>query len=81
MKSRSRNSAQDDKCSFCLTAVKIDPRIRRDNEQTSAPEPHTGRRFALDLVRSLKASGSIKTRRKRAGSNTDFLLRVLQLDR
>jgi len=39
------------------------------------------RRFALDLVRSHKANGSIKTRRKRAGWNTDFLLRVLQLER
>lgn len=36
------------------------------------------RRFALDLIRSNKASGSIKTRRKRAGWNTDFLLQVLQ---
>jgi predicted transposase YbfD/YdcC len=39
------------------------------------------RRFALDLVRTLKAKGSIKTRRKRAGWNTDFLLQVLQLER
>jgi predicted transposase YbfD/YdcC len=36
------------------------------------------RRFALDLVRRQKASGSIKTRRKRAGWNTNFLLQVLQ---
>src|SRR6266567_2459070 len=33
---------QSDKWSFCLTAGKIDPRIRRDDEQTSTPEPHTG---------------------------------------
>jgi predicted transposase YbfD/YdcC len=39
------------------------------------------RRFALDLVRSHKANGSIKTRRKRAGWNTDFLLQVLQIIR
>jgi predicted transposase YbfD/YdcC len=39
------------------------------------------RRFALDLVRSHKTKGSIKTRRKRAGWNTDFLLRVLQITR
>ena len=39
------------------------------------------RRFALNLVRNLKAKGSIKTRRKRAGWNTDFLLQVLQLQR
>jgi hypothetical protein len=40
--SRSRKSAQDAKWSFCLTAGKIGPRIRRDNEQTSAPDAHTG---------------------------------------
>ncbi len=39
------------------------------------------RRFALDLVRNLKTKGSIKTRRKRAGWNTDFLLQVLQIRR
>jgi predicted transposase YbfD/YdcC len=39
------------------------------------------RRFALDLVRNHKAAGSIKTRRKRAGWNTDFLLQVLQIKR
>jgi predicted transposase YbfD/YdcC len=39
------------------------------------------RRFALDLVRSHKAKGSVKTRRKRAGWNTDFLLQVLQIKR
>src|SRR5450631_2163781 len=39
------------------------------------------RRFALDLVRNLKTNGSIKTRRKRAGWNTDFLLQVLQITR
>jgi predicted transposase YbfD/YdcC len=39
------------------------------------------RRFALDLIRNHKAKGSIKTRRKRAGWNTDFLLRVLQITR
>src|ERR1700758_4978129 len=37
-----RKSEQSDKWSFCLTAGKIGPRIRRDDEQTSTPEPHTG---------------------------------------
>ena len=37
------------------------------------------RRFALDLVRAAKTTGSVKTRRKRAGWNTDFLLQILQL--
>jgi predicted transposase YbfD/YdcC len=36
------------------------------------------RRFALDLVRNNKAKGSVKTRRKRASWNPDFLLQVLQ---
>jgi hypothetical protein len=40
--SRCRKSAQDDKWSFCLTAGTLCLRIRRDHEQTTAPEPHTG---------------------------------------
>jgi predicted transposase YbfD/YdcC len=35
------------------------------------------RRFALDLVRNHKSKGSVKTRRKRAGWNPDFLLSIL----
>src|SRR6266513_2875309 len=41
-KSRLRKSEQGDKWNFCLTAGKIGPRIRRDDEQTSTPEPHAG---------------------------------------
>jgi predicted transposase YbfD/YdcC len=37
------------------------------------------RRFALGLVRANKAKGSVKTRRKSAGWNPDFLLEILQL--
>ncbi len=37
------------------------------------------RRFALGLVRANKAKGSVKTRRKTAGWNPDFLLEILQL--
>jgi hypothetical protein len=37
------------------------------------------RRFALNLVRANKSKGSIKTRRKRAGRNPDFLLQILQI--
>jgi predicted transposase YbfD/YdcC len=36
------------------------------------------RRFALGLVRANKAKGSVKTRRKTASWNPDFLLQVLQ---
>ena len=36
-----QESEQGDKWGFCLTAGKIGPRIRRDDEQTSPPEPHT----------------------------------------
>jgi predicted transposase YbfD/YdcC len=38
------------------------------------------RRFALGLVRAEKSKGSVKTRRKSASWNTDFLLRILQLN-
>jgi len=38
------------------------------------------RRFALDLVRSHKSKGSVKTRRKRAGWNPQFLLAILQIN-
>jgi predicted transposase YbfD/YdcC len=37
------------------------------------------RRFALGLVRAEKSRGSVKTRRKIASSNPDFLLQILQL--
>ena len=37
------------------------------------------RRFALNLVRAHKTKGSIKTRRKCAGWNPQFLLQILQL--
>ncbi len=37
------------------------------------------RRFALNLVRAIKAKGSIKTRRKRAGWSPEFLLEILRL--
>lgn len=39
--SRLRKSERGDKWNFCLTAGKIGPPIRKDDEQTSAPEPHT----------------------------------------
>ena len=39
------------------------------------------RRFALDLVRHHKTIGSIKTRRKCAGWNPDFLLQIFQITR
>jgi predicted transposase YbfD/YdcC len=38
------------------------------------------RRFALGLVRAEKSKGSVKTRRKTASWNTDFLLRILQIN-
>jgi predicted transposase YbfD/YdcC len=37
------------------------------------------RRFALGLVRNDKTKGSVKTRRKRASWNPDYLLQILQL--
>jgi len=41
LESRPRKSAQDDKWNFCLTTAIIAAN-RRDHEQTTAPEPHTG---------------------------------------
>jgi predicted transposase YbfD/YdcC len=37
------------------------------------------RRLALNLVRANKSKGSVKTRRKKAGWDPDFLLEILQL--
>jgi predicted transposase YbfD/YdcC len=37
------------------------------------------RRFALDLVRASKQKGSVKSRRKQAGWNPQFLMQILQL--
>jgi hypothetical protein len=37
------------------------------------------RRFALGLVRTDKSKGSVKTRRKMAGWDPDFLLKLLQI--
>lgn len=37
------------------------------------------RRFALGLVRASKTKGSVKTRRKKAGWNPEFLSQILQL--
>jgi predicted transposase YbfD/YdcC len=39
------------------------------------------RRFALGLVRANKTKGSVKTRRKAAGWNPEFLLEILRLSR
>src|SRR5712675_1141403 len=41
LKSWIRKSAQDDKWSFCLKAAMMAAN-RRNDEQTTAPEPHTG---------------------------------------
>ena len=37
------------------------------------------RRFALGLVRANQRKGSVKTRRKAAGWDPEFLLQILQL--
>src|SRR6202043_484198 len=42
VESRPQESEQDDKWSFCLTAGTLCQRIRRDDEQTTAPEPYSG---------------------------------------
>src|SRR5258708_29293980 len=55
LKSRTRKFEQIDKWSFCLTAGTLCLRIRRDHEQTTAPEPHPG----------LQCRATIKVRRQR----------------
>jgi predicted transposase YbfD/YdcC len=37
------------------------------------------RRFAINMVRADKSKGSVKTKRKSAGWNTDFLMEILQI--
>jgi hypothetical protein len=37
------------------------------------------RRFSLGLIRADKSKRSVKTRRKSASWNTDFLLQILQM--
>ena len=53
----------------------------RDHLQSQNDRLQDRLRFALDLVRSTKTKGSIKTRRKRAGWSLEFLLQVLQITR
>jgi hypothetical protein len=77
------------------TLVKVDSHVEHADRSTSetryficiarATRGHGAknmavlRRFALDLVRSKKTKGSVKTRRKRASWNPAFLLEILQV--
>jgi hypothetical protein len=38
------------------------------------------RRFSLGLIRANKTKGNVKTRRKSASWNTEFLLNILQMN-
>lgn len=62
-----------------LLDVEFKDDLSRDRQGHGARNMAVVRRFALDLVRNLKSKGSVKTRRKRAGWNPDFLLSILQV--
>lgn len=62
-----------------LLDVEFNDDLSRYRSGHGAKNMATVRRFALGLVRANKTKGSIKTRRKSAGWNPDFLLQILQL--
>jgi hypothetical protein len=70
-----------DKSMHWLLDVEFKDDLSRYRAGHGAKNMAVVRRFALDLVRTTKTKGSIKTRRKRAGWNPDFLLKVLQITR
>ena len=37
-----KKSQRNDKWGFCLTAGTLSQQIRRNHDETTAPEPHTG---------------------------------------
>ncbi len=65
-------------CDFLLD-VEFKDDLSRYRSGHGAKNMATVRRFALGLVRANKTKGSVKTRRKSAGWNTDFLLEILQI--
>lgn len=62
-----------------LLDVEFNDDLSRYRSGHGAKNMATIRRFALGLVRANKTKGSVKTRRKSAGWNPDFLLEILQL--
>jgi hypothetical protein len=58
VQSRLRKFEQDDKWNFCLTAAII-AAIRRDCEQTTAPEPHPGFQGAKVALAAVKGDRTI----------------------
>jgi len=59
--------------------VEFNDDLSRYRAQNGTKNMATLRRFALNLIRANKKKGSIKTRRKRAGWDTEFLLQILSL--
>jgi len=62
-----------------LLDVEFKDDLSRYRSGSGAKNMAVVRRFALGLVRADKSKGSVKTRRKSAGWNTDFLLKILQV--
>ena len=58
--------------------VEFNDDLSRYRSGHGAKNMATLRRFSLGLVRANKTKGSIKTRRKSASWNTNFLLELLQ---
>jgi len=64
---------------YWLLDVKLKDDLSRYRSGHGAKNTALVRRLALDLVRANKTSGPIKTRRKHAGWDSEFLLGILQL--
>ena len=62
-----------------LLDVEFNDDLSRYRSGHGAKNMASVRRFALGLVRANQTKGSVKTRRKSAGWNPDFLLQILQL--
>jgi predicted transposase YbfD/YdcC len=64
-----------------LLDVELKDELSRYRAGHGAKNMAVVRRISLGLVRASKSKGSIKTHRKSASCNTDFLLEILQMRR
>ena len=62
-----------------LLDVEFKDDLSRYRAGNGAKNMATIRRFSLNLVRANKRKGSVKTRRKTAGWNTEYLMEILSL--
>jgi hypothetical protein len=63
-----------------LLDVEFKDDLSRYRTRNGAKNMAIVRRFALGLVRAERSKASVKTRRKSASWNTDFLLHILQFN-